>query len=230
MQMLAEAAEIGIALMRSIGRQALAAAEAEEAGVERRGPEIDFALRYQRVNRALRQALALHAKFEDEARVREADTAAETAQRLTEEAERAAAAQENRKRHQKTLVKRAAEQAIFGDTDDDGVAEDDTDEYEEEGGDEPDERARGLCDDLYERLEYFDDYSDHGRCSTGETLVNLLRAMGLAFDPMLWADEPWAIAEMRTKPEGSPYANWQPDSANDDEPGEREDARERGPP
>jgi hypothetical protein len=226
LRMLEEAAEIGIDLMRSMRRQALAAADAEEAGVETSRPEIDFALRYQRINRALRQALALHARFEDEARRRGTETAAATAARLAEAAQRAEAARESRKRREKILVKRAAERAIFADVHDD----DEGDEDDEEAADP----AQGLLDDLNERLEYFNDYSNFGRCSIGETLFNLLRAMGLAFDPAMWADEPWAIEEMRTKPDGSPYADWQPELANDDDPDafeeERADARERGPP
>jgi hypothetical protein len=44
--------------------------------------------------------------------------------------------------------------------------------------------------------------------------------MGLEFDPALWEHEPWAVAEIAEKPEGSPYAEWstEPETANDDDP------------
>jgi hypothetical protein len=49
--------------------------------------------------------------------------------------------------------------------------------------------------------------------------------MGLEFDPELWEDEPWAAAEMAEKPEGSPYADWEPtppETANDDDAGDND--------
>jgi hypothetical protein len=72
-----------------------------------------------------------------------------------------------------------------------------------------------------------DDYSDFGNLPVGAAVENICRVMGLEFDPALWEDEPWAVAEMAEKPEGSPYADWEPsapETANDDtdpdDPGE----------
>jgi hypothetical protein len=49
----------------------------------------------------------------------------------------------------------------------------------------------------------------------------------------LWQDEPWAIAEAKAKPPGSPFAD-RPDTANDDgedhEDDEPRTARGTGPP
>ena len=54
-----------------------------------------------------------------------------------------------------------------------------------------------------------------------------------AFDPTLWQDEPWAIAEAKAKPPGSPFAD-RPDTANDDDADDEDDeprtARGTGPP
>ena len=55
-------------------------------------------------------------------------------------------------------------------------------------------------------------------------MANICRVLGIEFDPALWEEEPWAKAEMAEKPEGSPYAEWQPstpetapETANDDD-------------
>ena len=212
--MLERAAEIGLEMMRVTARRAQAAEAAEQAGIEPAGPPVDHALGYQRINRAFRKTLALHEKFEAQARTRERETAAEAAARLAAEAQRQATAQANRRERDKTKVRRAAIRAIYAD------------------GDERDDKA-DLFSDLRERLEEYDDYDDFGRCSIGETAWKLCRAMGLDSDPALWADEPWAIAEMRDKPPGSPFADWLPELANDDRAQEREPAptaRGRGPP
>lgn len=87
-------------------------------------------------------------------------------------------------------------------------------EAAEEGGDAPD--YADLYVDLHERLDDYDDYSDLGRLPVGAVVENICRVMGLPFDPALWQDEPWAATEMAEKPEGSPYADWPPETANDD--------------
>ena len=49
---------------------------------------------------------------------------------------------------------------------------------------------------------------------------NICRVLGIEFDPALWEDEPWAVAEMAEKPEGSPFAEWRPsapETASDDD-------------
>ena len=98
MRMLEECAEIGMDILREVRRRALAQDElpatiAAEVPV---APEGDLGLVYPRIQRAIRQALALHAKFEEEFRIRERETAEEAtariaAARAAAEAERAAA-------------------------------------------------------------------------------------------------------------------------------------------
>ena len=87
------------------------------------------------------------------------------------------------------------------------------------------EQTRDYADlhlDLHERLDDYDEYSDFGRLPVGAVVANICRVLGIEFDPALWEDEPWAVAEMEEKPEGSPFAEWRgsdPETANDDDAG-----------
>ena len=172
----------------------------------------DPALAYSRISRAIRQTVMLHAKFEDEAGKSDEQKKAETAAARAAEAQRAASAEAGRKAHQKRQVKRAVMLA----------ADVESDAAEARG-----EQARDYADlyvDLHERLDDYDEYSDFGRLAVGAVVANICRVLGIEFDPALWEDEPWAIAEMVEKPKGSPFAEWEPptpetapETANDDE-------------
>jgi hypothetical protein len=200
MRMLEIAAERGIELLDEVRDRA-----------RERQDEGDLGLTYARITRALRQSVMLHARFEEEAGKSAAQREAETAAALTAEARRAASAEADREAHQRRQVKKAVKLAI-------NVEFNDAYARGQEG---PDYGER--LTDLYERLEDYDDYSDLGHLPVGAVVENICRVMGLEFDPVFWQDEPWAVAEMAEKPEGSPYADWQPETASDDEPDGEDD-------
>ena len=171
--------------------------------VRERSYEGDAALGYARISRAIRQTVMLHAKFEEEASKTDAQREAEAAAaRTADEAEREA--------YQKRQVKRAVTRAMDIDFD-----------AAEARGEKRDYAE--LHVELHERLDDYDDYSDFGRLPVSAVVENICKVMGLEFDPALWEDEPWAVAEMAEKPEGSPYTEWQSaplETANDDEAGD----------
>jgi hypothetical protein len=123
---------------------------------------------------------------------------------LKSDEEKAARAAQNR--DQKRTVEHAVEQAIT-------AAENDHRGKRDYGE---------LYSELYERLNDFKDHSDFGRKSTGEIVEQICRLLNITFDPALWQDEPWAIAEAKAKPPGSPFADW-PDTANDDDADDEDD-------
>ena len=210
LHLLERAAESAVTMLEKIAADTVAG-EAD--------PQDDGGLKYARVSKALRMTLVLHAKFEEDSLKSDQEKAARAAARQAAEAQRAASARAARKRDQKRTVEYAVEQAIAAE-----AAE----------NDDEDERDYGeLYNDLYERLKDFEDYSDFGRKSTGEIVEQICRLLNLTFDPALWQDEPWAIAEAKAKPAGSPFAGL-PDTANDDDADDADDeprtARGTGPP
>jgi hypothetical protein len=155
---------------------------------------------YASISKALRQALALHARFEDDSYKTQQERAAEAAARQAREAQRAAAIQAAGKKHKKRQVELAVKIAMDAELAEDAERFDYGDLYSE----------------LHERLDDFDDYSDFGRKPVSEIVEGICKVLGLTFEPSLWQDEPWAIEEAKAKPAASPTADW-PDSANDDE-------------
>jgi hypothetical protein len=208
LRLLERAAETAVTMLEKIAADTVAG-EAD--------PQDDGGLKYSRVSKALRMTLVLHAKFEEDSLKSDQEKAARAAARQAAEAQRAASALAAQKRDQKRTVEHAVEQAIAAA------------EYGYRGS-----RDYGEAySDLYERLNDFEDYSDFGRKSTGEIVEQICRLLNLPFDPALWQDEPWAIAEAKAKPPGSPFAD-RPDTANDDEGDDEDDeprtARGTGPP
>ncbi len=197
MRMLETAAERGLDLLDEVRSRAQAQADDDDLG-----------LTYSRISKAIRQSVMLHARFEEDFNKSAAQKAAEAAAELAAEAQRAASAETGRKAHQKRQVKRAVDLAMNLEVD-----------AAEARGEALDYAA--LYVDLHERLDDYDDYSDFGRLPIGAVVENICRVMGLAFDPALWAEEAWAVAEMAEKLEGSPFATWCP-SANDDEESDEE--------
>ena len=201
MRMLETAAERGLDLLDEVRGMA-----------RERSCEDDLGLTYSRIAKAIRQSVMLHAKFEEDfyktAEQREAEAAAAQAA----EAQRAAQAEAGRRAHQKRQVKRAVMLAADIESDDAEARGEQTRDYAE------------FYLDLHERLDDYDEYSDFGRLPVGAVVENICRVLGIEFDPALWEDEPWAVAEMAEKPEGSPFAEWSPsapETANDDDdPGE----------
>jgi len=147
----------------------------------------------------------LHAKFEEDADKGAEQREAEAAAARAAEAQRAASAEADRKAVQRRQVKRAVKQAM-------DVAFDAAVARKEKTS-----AFAGLELELRERLNDYDEYSDFGRLPVGAVVENICRVLGIAFDPALWEDEPWAVAEIAGKPEGSPYAAWQPLETSDGE-------------
>jgi hypothetical protein len=168
----------------------------DDTVAERTDPQADAGLAYSRISKALRQALMLHAKFEEDSYKTQQERAAEAAAQQAREAQRAAAIQAGLKAKQKRTVEQAVKIAMDAE-----LAED------EEKFD-----YGGLYGELLERLDDYDDYSDFGNKPVSETIEGICKVLGLTFDPALWEDEPWAIEEARAKPVVE-----RPDTANDDD-------------
>ena len=160
----------------------------EDTAAERTDPQADAGLAYSRISKALRQALMLHAKFEEDSYKTQREQAAEAAAQQAREAQRAAAIQAGAKAKQKRTVEQAVKIAMDAE-----LAED---EERFDFGE--------LYGELLERLDDYDDYSDFGRKPVSEIVEGICKVLGLTFDPALWEDEPWAIAEAKAK--GSPFA------------------------
>jgi hypothetical protein len=172
----------------------------EDTVTEGTDPQADGGLTYSRISKALRQNLALHARFEADNDKTQQERAAEAAAKQAREAQRAAAIQAGLKAKQKRQVQQAVTLAM------DAELAEDAEKFD----------YGGLYGELLERLDDFDDYSDFGRKPVSEIVEGICKVLGLTFDPALWEDEPWAIEEAKAKAEASPAADW-PDTANDDE-------------
>lgn len=57
-------------------------------------------------------------------------------------------------------------------------------------------------------------------------MKRICKDLGLQVDPALWEDEPWAQDEIRLKPAGSPFVDYNPDDGQDDPPDPGEGASE----
>jgi hypothetical protein len=176
----------------------------------------DLGLAFTRAARAVRQTVAMETKYDEARRARETRTRAEEAARLAEiEAERErreAYAQRRAEMHKKSTVEQAVKRVI--------ETEDDPSDIEY------------LLTDLVERLAQLDDDPDLLDLPIGALAIRFCDQMGLDLHLSVWADEPWAIEEMRTKPAGSPFVEWPPDPEEDaelEEDAEPEDLAAGGP-
>jgi hypothetical protein len=211
MRMLEATAEHGVALLDDVRRMAR-----DESAPFNPGPQIDLGLAYSRISKAIRQSVMLHARFEEDFNKTSEQKEAEAAAARAAEAQRAASAEAAPKARRKRQVRKAVTLAL-----------DLAVEEAEARSTEPLDFSHHYAE-LHERLEDYDEYSDFGRLPVGAVVENICRVMGLEFDPALWEHEPWATQEMAEKPEGSPYAEWQPspretaneDDADPDDPGD----------
>ena len=218
LRFLERAAESAITVLEKITADVVAGSVTTEGDL---GPT------YTGIAKALRQALALHAKFEADSYKTQQERAAEAAARQAREAQRAAAIKTDGKNHRKRQVELAVRLAM------DVELAEDAEKFD----------YRILNDELYERLKDFDDYSDFGRKPVSEIVEGICKVLGLKFDPSWWQHEPWAIQEANAEPAASstdvpavaapPAVEW-PDSANDDDDEEEADpfgiAAGTGPP
>jgi hypothetical protein len=185
------AAESALAMLQKIS---------DDTVTERTEPQADGGLAYSRISKALRQALMLHARFEEDSYKTSQERAAEAAARQAREAQRTAAIQAGAKAHQKRAVVQAVKIAMEAELAEDGEKFD----------------YGGVYGELLERLDDYDDYSDFGRKPVSEIVEGICKVLDLTFDPALWEDEPWAIEEAKAKLVAEQVADW-PETANDDE-------------
>ena len=200
LRLLERAAESAITVLEKITVDVVAGETAGRFQLGETTHEGDLGLIYSRIAKALRQALALHAKFEDDSYKTQQERAAEAAARRAAEAQRDAAREAGDRNHKKRLAERAVKIAM------DAELADDAEKFD----------RSAMSRELFERLQDFDDYSDFGRKPVSEIAEGICKVLGLKFDPALWEDEPWAIAEAHAKEAAKPApAEW-PDTANDD--------------
>jgi hypothetical protein len=198
--MLHELADITMDLTRALGRLALEkAAEGDAKGAG------DLGVVVTRVGRALRQTIAYRRKIEDRVREGADKRAAEQAEIRAQQSQRAAQAKRSRSVERKHMIRRAVEQVLANQQADD----------DEDASTEDEDRF----DELYERLDEYESFTDFTDRPVSEFVANLCDAMGLEFDWSQFAYDPWAMQEAETEPEGSPFAEWlastQEDAAND---------------
>jgi hypothetical protein len=191
MRLMERAAESAITMLEKITADVVAGEVTVEGDL---GPA------YASIAKTLRQALALHARFEADSYKTQQERAAEAAARQAREAQRAAAIQADGKKHQKRQVEQAVKIAM------DAELAEDAERFD----------YGGMYSELLERLDDFDDYSDFGRKPVSEIVEGICKVLGLKFDPIWWKDEPWAIEEAKAKSAASQPADW-PDTANDDD-------------
>jgi len=189
------------------GRAVMELAAAQATFLGRGGT--DIGLIFERISRAVRRCWALEEHFFERGRARDAKAEARSRTRRNDAAEPASAGaakpapagddsrRQNRKRAE---IGRIVGEAI-------------ADLPGSETGRE------SIRNDLQERLDDEESFEDFiGDRPLGAIVADLCRDLGVAVDWSLWADEDWAIEEARTKPPGSPYADYKPDHRPDRRP------------
>jgi hypothetical protein len=183
--MLRELAQMGMELARAIHSEGIAAKAAAESDTPAPSAA-EAALPFTRIAKTVRQCLALEAKIAETLRRRELGEIDEVGALLKE-------GLEYRRADKRRQVKRAVVDAIEAETEAGGIYRSD---------------AERLLDGLHERLD--DEADDFDDRPVGEWVALLCRKLGVAPDWVRWQAERWAVAEIATKPKGSPYAgDWQ---------------------
>jgi len=190
LRLLERAAETAVTVLEKITADVAASEET---------PGNDLGQTYANVSKALRLALILHAKFEEDSHKSEQEKAAQAAARQAAEAQRAAAQRASDRSHKKRVAERAVKIVM------DAALADNENKFD----------RSAMSRELFERLQDFDDYSDFGRKPVTEIVECICKVLGLKFDPTIWEDEPWAIADAKANEAAKPAAE-RPDTANDD--------------
>jgi hypothetical protein len=208
-RMLAEFAEITLALAKAMGQQALDAVASNDTRTAGTCSVI-----VTRLGRALRQTLAYKRRIETQLEERARKIVAEASARRADKAGDDAFALNVRRIERKDMVRHAVEKVI-----DVEIAR------QEEADEEPNE---DLFSELYEKLDIYENFVDYAHDPIGGIAVKVCRDMGLSPDPALWENQPWAIAEIESQAKDSPFVNgefrWVPNAVSDTT------ARERAPP
>jgi hypothetical protein len=204
LEVLRDLRDMGMTLARTLTRQVVAQAEADEARAAagevaceppRRVAAVDPALSFSRISRAVRLTLALEARthqaIEDAARrgaVANDHVAADgDLAGPIDYAGIARSIQEHVRVGRDFEIRRAVEETIE-------ASRDDLDEVER------------LKDELKERLREDEVFDGRGIWPIGETISLICQDLGLTPDWDRWANQGWARREAEESPRGSPYA------------------------
>lgn len=224
--MLEELAEIGMESARAIGQQVVDAVKATPLGEAPSKEVVRAEAALRSASRSVRQAVALHAKLEKQQLA--LDATAESGEggqsgggssaggssaggsSAAEQGGRGFFRSRARRFRRKAMVKRAIERAYAG------AIENLADPSDDEG-------YEHLLDDLFERMDEYEEFADFAEDPVSALVGGICRGLGIEPCWRDYVNEPWAIEEIRLKPPGSVYADW-PE-------GDPADAgRERGPP
>ena len=192
--MLQELAEITMALAASLGRLALD--KAAEGEAKEAG---DLSLVVTKVGCAVRHTIHFRRKIEGEAQAGADKRAAAQAEAADQQARASAHADRVHSGQRRRMIQHAVERVM------------ETFENEER------------FDELHERLGEFESFTDFTDRPVSAFVADICNAMGLEFDWVRFAFDPWAVQEIETQAEGSPFAQWWA-SVQD------EDASSGGPP
>ncbi len=199
-EMLAEFAEITLALATAMGQQALAAVadgKPRDAGT--------LSMVVTRLGRSLRQTIAYKRRIETQLEQAARKIAAEDAAHKADKAGDTAFALKVRRIERKDIVRVAVEKVI------------DVELARQEEEDE--EPTEDLYSDLYEKLDIYENFVDYANDAIGGIAVKVCRDLGLNPDPALWENQPWAIQEIENQTPDSPFVNgefdWPPNEPPD---------------
>jgi len=207
LEVLRDLRDMGMTLARTLTRQVVAQAEADEAQVAageiapapRRGAVVDPALSFSRISRAVRLTLALEARVhqtiegagaakdgaaDDDAAADDAPGAIDYAGIAQHYRSAVHAIIHGEADHE---IRRAVEETIE-------AACDDVDDVER------------LRDELKERLDEDEVFEGRNHWPIGETIALICQDLGLDPDWDRWATRGWARKEAQESPPGSPYA------------------------
>lgn len=179
MDILGELAEMGLQMAKATGRQALARAEEDPAGIQ--GPEDNLAMAYARVARAVRLTLMLQARVVDD--IQALDLGEQKRAAKDREAEARNAPEYQHKARVERIVERVAQEAH-------GRDEDEVDR---------------LVSEASERLDDDDIWRDILSHPVGELVAGICRDLGLDPDWTRLAQEAWAREEIASGAPNSPF-------------------------
>ena len=176
--MLAELAEITMGVARAIGQ--LAVNKAAEGDAEAAGR---LGSVITKVGRAVRQSVAYRRKIEDQVRKEGAERAAQAAEARAEAGQRAAAAKRNASRARRKMVENAVGRLL-------------------------DEQDLNLYDEMFERLDEYESFTDFTDKPVSTFILEICDALELDFHWKRFEYDPWAVEEAKADPPASPFATW----------------------